>query len=182
MLGFFHPSRGYWQTAGVVPQSILDGYPKDTVEVPVKPSTDHDWDGKQWVELPPDMAAIRAQASAAMLQRIEAFTAQFTAKYPSAEIASWPTQAAEAKDVLAGGSSVVIAAFAATRGVSEAEMAERIAGKSAAYMTIISRVAGLRDATFDALELAATPEQVHAVLDGAMVKAQGMAKKMGLTF
>ena len=130
----------------------------------------------------PPLAEIRAQASAAMLQRIEQFTAQFTAKYPSAEIASWPTQAVEANAVLAGGDSIVIAAFAATRGVSELEMAQSIVAKSVAYMTIIGKVAGLRDATFDALELAETPKQIQAVLDGAMTKAQDMAAAMGLTF
>jgi hypothetical protein len=130
----------------------------------------------------PNPAQIRAQASAAMLQRIEQFTAQFTAKYPSAEVASWGTQAAEANAVLAGGKSVIIAAFAATRGVSEMEMAKSIAAKSAAYMTIIGKVAGLRDATFDALELAETPEQIQAVLDGAIAQAQGMAQAMGLAF
>jgi hypothetical protein len=129
-----------------------------------------------------EVQAIRAQASAAMLQRIEQFTAQFTAKYPSAEVASWGTQAAEANAVLAGGSSVVIAAFAATRGVTEMVMAQRIAAKSAAYMTIIGKVAGLRDATFDAIEAAQTPDQIQAVLDGAMTQAQGMAQAMGLVF
>jgi hypothetical protein len=117
-----------------------------------------------------------------MLQRIEQFTAQFTAKYPSAEIASWPTQAAEANAVLAGGDSVIIAAFAATRGVSELEMAQSIVAKSVAYMTIIGKVAGLRDATFDALELAETPEQIQAVMNGAMAQAQSMAAAMGLAF
>ena len=135
---------------------------------------------------PPDpaeiLAAARAQASAAMLQRIEQFTAQFTAKYPSAEVASWGTQAAEANAVIAGGSSVIIAAFAATRGVTELEMAQSIAAKSTTYMTIIGKVAGLRDATFDAIEAAETPEQVQAALAGAMAQAQGMAQEMGLEF
>jgi hypothetical protein len=129
-----------------------------------------------------EVQAIRAQASAAMLQRIEQFTAQFTQKYPSAEVASWGTQAAQANAVLAGGSSVVIAAFAETRGVTEMEMAQRIAAKSAAYMKIIGKVAGLRDATFDAIEAAQTPEQVQAVLDGALAQAQDMAQAMGLVF
>jgi hypothetical protein len=130
----------------------------------------------------PLRSGIRAQALAVMLQRIEQFTAQFTAKYPSAEVASWGTQAAEANAVLAGGSSVVIAAFAATRGVTEMVMAQRIAIKSAAYMKIIGKVAGLRDATFDAIETAQTPEQVQAALDGALAQAQGMAQEMGLVF
>lgn len=183
--GFFHSDHGYWQTTNQPTSDTLSGYPEGTIEVPLMPGAGYEWRGK-WVYVAPDpaevLAAERAQASAAMIQRIEQFTAQFTSKYPSAEVAYWGTQAAEAKAVLAGGSSVVIAAFAAARGVSEMEMAQRIAAKSAAYMTIIGKVAGLRDATFDAIEAAETPEQIQAVLDGALAQAQGMAQAMGLEF
>jgi hypothetical protein len=40
----------------------------------------------------------------------------------------------------------------------------------------------IRDATFDAIETAQTPEQVQAALDGALAQAQGMAQEMGLVF
>jgi hypothetical protein len=58
--GFYHPSVGYWQTTGEVPQHILDGYPDDTVVVPVKPDAGYDWDGAAWVAPTPDPAAILA--------------------------------------------------------------------------------------------------------------------------
>ncbi|TAN80868.1 MAG: hypothetical protein EYR95_19010 [Phormidium sp. SL48-SHIP] len=51
--GFFHPSRGYWQTNSEPPQHILDGYPEGTVEVPLKPGANYEWDGLKWVQLPP---------------------------------------------------------------------------------------------------------------------------------
>ena len=51
--GFYHPDRGYWQTTGEPPQSILDGYPSGTVEVPLKPSANHDWNGSEWVPIAP---------------------------------------------------------------------------------------------------------------------------------
>lgn len=47
--GFFHPDRGYWQTVADVQAEILNGYPEGTVEVPLKPSGDHTWDGSAWV-------------------------------------------------------------------------------------------------------------------------------------
>ena len=60
--GFYHPDRGYWQTTGDVPQRILDGYPKGTVEVPLKPSGLHEWNGANWVEVTPDPAALATEA------------------------------------------------------------------------------------------------------------------------
>jgi hypothetical protein len=51
--GFFHPSRGYWQAISDVPPHILDGYPKGTVEVPLKPGAGYDWDGNKWVYVTP---------------------------------------------------------------------------------------------------------------------------------
>jgi len=66
--GFYHPERGYWQTTGEVPQRILDGYPIGTVEVPLKPSADHEWQNGAWVEVTPDpeevLAALATQARA----------------------------------------------------------------------------------------------------------------------
>jgi hypothetical protein len=62
--GYFHPDRGYWQITGLVPQSVLDGYPDGTVNVPIKPGSGYDWDGSAWVAPVPnpvaDLAAERA--------------------------------------------------------------------------------------------------------------------------
>lgn len=58
--GYFHPERGYWQTIGAVPQSVLDGYPDGTVSVPIKPSAGYEWDGAAWVAPTPDPVAILA--------------------------------------------------------------------------------------------------------------------------
>ena len=60
--GFYHPQRGYWQTTGDVPQRIFDGYPEGTIEVPLKPSSLHEWNGSQWVELPPDTETLATAA------------------------------------------------------------------------------------------------------------------------
>lgn len=61
--GFFHPDRGYWQTTGEPPQHILDGYPQGTVDVPLKPSGFHKWNGREWVlEIdPPTSAEVNAE-------------------------------------------------------------------------------------------------------------------------
>ena len=64
--GFFHPSRGYWQTIGEPSEAILATYPEGTVEVSLKPSVDHEWNGSEWVHTPPDPAIAAATNRAAI--------------------------------------------------------------------------------------------------------------------
>lgn len=65
--GFFHPERGYWQATGDdsdAMQAAVDAYPAGTVEVPLRPSPDHQWDGAAWVyvaPIPPTAAEIEAE-------------------------------------------------------------------------------------------------------------------------
>jgi len=59
--GFFHPDRGYWQTNSKPSEAVLDGYPEGTVEVPLRPSGEHDWNGSKWVHNPPSDAEILAR-------------------------------------------------------------------------------------------------------------------------
>ena len=62
--GYFHPDRGYWQTTNEPSQQIIDRYPEKTVEVPLRPQGNFDWDGSQWIEQAPDISALSAQARA----------------------------------------------------------------------------------------------------------------------
>jgi hypothetical protein len=117
-----------------------------------------------------------------MLARIETFTAQFTAGYPSAEIASWPTKSAEAAIILAGGSSAMIDAEAQARGKTSLEIATLIATNTAFYTTIIAIVSGVRGSTEVAIASATTPEEVDAALAMALATAQAAAASLGLTF
>lgn len=70
--GFYAPSRGYWQTNSDVPQSILDTYPADTIEVGLPPSKDHVYDPVNgWVELVPDSAdVLQSKREVASLDRV----------------------------------------------------------------------------------------------------------------
>jgi hypothetical protein len=54
--GFFHPSRGYWQTTGTPSEAVLAGYPEGTVQVPLKPGADHQWINGAWVYVAPPAA------------------------------------------------------------------------------------------------------------------------------
>ena len=50
--GFYHPERGYWQTVSVPSDDILASYPHGTVEVPMKPDADYEWQDGEWVHVP----------------------------------------------------------------------------------------------------------------------------------
>lgn len=58
--GFYHPDRGYWQTISEPSQDILDTYPAGTIEVSLKPSGLHVFNGTEWV--PPTQEMLDAQA------------------------------------------------------------------------------------------------------------------------
>lgn len=47
--GFFHPNIGYWQTLTTPTAEQLAGYPSGTVEISLRPDSDHSWDGTKWV-------------------------------------------------------------------------------------------------------------------------------------
>lgn len=47
--GFYHPERGYWQTVSMPSDDVIASYPEGTIEVPLKPSALHRFDGTQWV-------------------------------------------------------------------------------------------------------------------------------------
>lgn len=58
--GYFHSSRGYWQTVSDPTPEQIAAYPPGTVEIPVQPSPDHEWDGAAWQYVPPDPNVARA--------------------------------------------------------------------------------------------------------------------------
>lgn len=62
--GFYHPSRGYWQTTGDVPADIFATYPSGTVEVPLKPGRWFEWINNAWQAIPPDTNELASTARA----------------------------------------------------------------------------------------------------------------------
>lgn len=70
--GFYHPLRGYWQSNDRPDAETLASYPEGTVEVPLKPGADYEWDGEAWVHVSPDPAealeAERAEMVCSSLQ------------------------------------------------------------------------------------------------------------------
>jgi hypothetical protein len=56
--GFYHPIAGYWQTISTPTNKHRADYPAGTVEVPLRPSKLHTWNGSSWV--PPTQAVFDA--------------------------------------------------------------------------------------------------------------------------
>lgn len=51
--GFYNPQKGYWQTLVTpTPEEVL-AYQKGTIEVPLKPSPNHEWKDEVWLFIPP---------------------------------------------------------------------------------------------------------------------------------
>lgn len=48
MIGFYHPSRGYWEIEEGTPQRYVDAYPEGTVLTGPRPSPEHTFDGTTW--------------------------------------------------------------------------------------------------------------------------------------
>ena len=48
-IGFYHPSWGYWQTAGMPSEALMATYPAGTKQVPLKQGPGYVYDGEQWV-------------------------------------------------------------------------------------------------------------------------------------
>ena len=96
--GFFHKSVGYWQTNAVPSAKTMAAYPTGTVEVPLMPSGNFDWDGSKWVELPPDLDII---AAAARSKRNTLLSQSDWTQIPDAPVdqAAWATYRQALRDI-----------------------------------------------------------------------------------
>ncbi len=75
--GFYHSSKGYWQTNSDPSGTIREAYPSGTIEVPLKPSDEHTFNGTVWVaptqaELDATLAAsLRAQRDQKLVVEVD---------------------------------------------------------------------------------------------------------------
>jgi len=54
--GFHHPNLGYWQAIDGNADDLLAGYPEGTIQVPLKPGADYEWQDGDWVYVAPPPA------------------------------------------------------------------------------------------------------------------------------
>jgi hypothetical protein len=96
--GFFHPQVGYWQTIAEPNSSALAEYPAGTIEVPLKPGENFDWDGIAWVAVPepaPTKAVQEAIRQAAYASESDPLF--FMSQRGEATVEEWQAKVAEIK-------------------------------------------------------------------------------------
>lgn len=72
-LGFYHPERGYWQAIAGNLEDLFPTYPEGTINVPLKPDADHEWQDGEWVYVaPPVVVPDRVTARQFKLQLLAA--------------------------------------------------------------------------------------------------------------
>lgn len=127
------------------------------------------------------IAEARARARRAIVETADQITARITGQYPAAEVASWPTQEAEARAIVAGAAAEtapLVAALALAAGQTLSAYAQRVLAKSASYRQVIAAIKSLRDATDTALDAATTEAQVEAALASAQASAAQIADNL----
>lgn len=92
--GFYHPARGYWQAIDVIDADhlakLMLTYPEGTVQVPVKPGVDYEWQDDEWVyvEPPPVPLPVPQEISRRQLYQGLAVAEKITKNEAIAAIAS----------------------------------------------------------------------------------------------
>lgn len=143
--------------------------------------------GKAFAPPPPPAAPpldqVKAQARTRVVAFADQITARITGQYPAAEVASWPTQEAEARAIVAGADAAdapLISALATAAEMTLADYAGSVLAKAAVYRQVVASVKAIRDATDAEIEAAATHEAVAAALEQARQAALAKATELGL--
>lgn len=127
---------------------------------------------------------MKVSAMARVLAMANDLTGRVTRQYPAAEVVSWPTQDAEARAVLAGGTAAdapLLAALAAGTGATLQAYATSVLAKSSAYRAILVAAKALRDAAQAGLADADTPAEIEAVVQAAREAVDSAITQFGLS-
>ena len=144
---------------------ILPGQPD---EIPACSLADAEYLGE--LEYPAAEAHKLEAAKAAKLVELNAgcerALSSLTASYPPGELQSWPQQVKEADDLAANpqAETPLLTAIATARGLTVAELVERVRLKAEAYAQLSGSAIGRRQALEDLLALAQTLEDVGAIV------------------
>lgn len=131
----------------------------------------------------PDLDIVKAAAIRTMIGYADSITARITSRYPAAEVASWPTQEAEARIVLAGGTrsdAPLLTVLAAANQMELSDFAELVIDNATTYRQVIAAVQVIRGATEIAINAAQSSEAVDAALASAKEIAEAKAAELGL--
>lgn len=129
----------------------------------------------------PPLADAKAAARARVVAYADTITARITARYPVVEVASWPTQEAEARAITAGSTDApLLTALALRWDMTLDHMADVVLAKAAGYRAVVAAVIEVRDATMTALDAAQDYAALDAALAAARIRADGLARQLGL--
>lgn len=173
--GFYHPERGYWQAIGGHPADLLATYPEGTIEVPLKPGADHEWQDGAWVHVPPPLDGVKA----ALKARLDADAEAERLKYvtPGAGQAMEYQQAAAEADEMLTAIAVdpdyepdpeiypMLAASIGIDGDTLADVAATVAAMHGQWRQIGSAIRAARLAGKQAIDAATTAEDAQAAFD-----------------
>lgn len=126
---------------------------------------------------------MRRTARAQVIAFADQMTERITGQYPAAEVASWPTQEAEARAIVAGADAAaapLISALATAAKMPLKDYATGVLAKAEAYRQVVAAVKAIRDTTDAAIDAATTPEAVGAALEQARQTALAKAAALGL--
>lgn len=122
------------------------------------------------------LAALKAEAVAAVIAYANAFGDRLTAGYPRHEVQSWPMKVPEAMAIMAGETDPAITPIiTAERQITKAsprDLARSVLAKAGPFATAIGTMSGLRQITLAAIDAAADENGINAALADAKAKAE----------
>lgn len=125
----------------------------------------------------------RAEAKITLIAWIDSFLDPIIKAYPQAEVITWAMQSDYARAVKSGIAAphqlAFIEGLGSKRGLTGAEMADKILLKATPYEMAVQETANLRSATMKAID-AASAEQIPSILANAQAAAIAKAKAIGL--
>ncbi len=112
----------------------------------------------------PDLATVKQQAQAELVHIFEQKAEAIAGKYPWFERDTWQDQEAEALAYLAdpNAPTPLLTGIATQRGITVAELAQRVIDNARAWRAVAPDLCGQRQAASDQIEAAETEEQVAA--------------------
>lgn len=115
----------------------------------------------------PDLNAVKEQAQAELVHIFEQRAEAIAGKYPWFERDTWQDQEAEALAYLAdpNAPTPVLTKIATPRGITVAELAQRVIANAAAWRAVAPDLCGQRQAASDQIEDAETPEAVWQIME-----------------
>lgn len=139
------------------------------------------WDLEDMASPPsPPLGQVRAGAKAQIVAYADRITARITGQYPAAEVASWPTQEAEARAVKAGAApseAPLISALATAARQPIGAYADNVLTKAASYRLVVAEVKAFRDVA----EAAIMASSSVAGVEQALVTARGEATALAVS-